>query len=158
MMRIGLGYDVHRLITGRKLVLGGITIPFEKGLDGHSDADVVVHSICDGLLGAAGLKDIGFWFPDTDPAYKGINSLILLQKCNEMIQKKGFYIKNIDVTVFVEQPKISPHREAMTEKIADCLNHEADAVNIKATTTEGLGMIGNGEGIAAMCVVLLIEI
>jgi 2-C-methyl-D-erythritol 2,4-cyclodiphosphate synthase len=157
-MRIGLGYDVHRLIHGRKLVLGGITIAFEKGLEGHSDADVVVHSICDALLGAAGLKDIGVWFPDTDPAYKGINSLILLQKCNEMIRNKGLIIKNLDITVFAEQPKISPYREAMTKKIADCLNNEADAINIKATTTEGLGMIGKGEGIAAMCVVLLIEI
>jgi 2-C-methyl-D-erythritol 2,4-cyclodiphosphate synthase len=154
-MRIGIGYDIHRLVPDRKLVLGGITIDFEKGLEGHSDADVVVHAICDALLGAAGLKDIGFWFPDTDPAYKGINSLILLQKCHEMIKEKNFSIKNIDITVFAERPKISPYREPMTEKIADCLNCEPGIVNVKATTTEGLGMIGKGEGIAAMSVALI---
>jgi len=154
-MRIGIGYDIHRLVPDRKLVLGGITIPFEKGLEGHSDADVVVHAICDALLGAAGLKDIGFWFPDTDPAYKGINSLILLQKCHEMIKEKNFSIKNIDITVFAERPKISPYREPMTEKIADCLNCEPGIINVKATTTEGLGMIGKGEGIAAMSVALI---
>ncbi len=154
-MRIGIGYDIHRLVPGRKLVLGGITIAFEKGLDGHSDADVVVHAICDALLGAAGLKDIGFWFPDTDPAYKGIDSLILLQKCHEMIKDKQYSINNIDVTVFAERPKISPYREAMTEKIAHCLDCKARIVNVKATTAEGLGMIGKGEGIAAMCVALI---
>jgi len=154
-MRIGIGYDIHRLVPDRKLVLGGITIAFEKGLEGHSDADVVVHAICDALLGAAGLKDIGFWFPDTDPAYKGINSLILLQKCHEMIKEKNFSIKNIDITVFAERPKISPYREPMTEKIADCLNCEPGIINVKATTTEGLGMIGKGEGIAAMSVALI---
>ncbi len=154
-MRIGIGYDIHRLVPDRKLVLGGITIAFEKGLEGHSDADVVVHAICDALLGAAGLKDIGFWFPDTDPAYKGINSLILLQKCHELIKEKNFSIKNIDITVFAERPKISPYREPMTEKIADCLNCEPGIINVKATTTEGLGMIGKGEGIAAMSVALI---
>jgi 2-C-methyl-D-erythritol 2,4-cyclodiphosphate synthase len=154
-MRIGIGYDIHRLAPDRKLVLGGITIAFEKGLEGHSDADVVVHAICDALLGAAGLKDIGFWFPDTDPAYKGISSLILLQKCHEMIKEKNFSIKNIDITVFAERPKISPYREPMTEKIADCLNCEPGIINVKATTTEGLGMIGKGEGIAAMSVALI---
>jgi 2-C-methyl-D-erythritol 2,4-cyclodiphosphate synthase len=154
-MRIGIGYDIHRLVPGRKLVLGGITIAFEKGLDGHSDADVVVHAICDALLGAAGLKDIGFWFPDTDPAYKGIDSLILLQKCHEMIKDKKYTINNIDLTVFAERPKISPYREAMTEKIAHCLDCNSRIVNVKATTAEGLGMIGKGEGIAAMCVALI---
>ncbi len=154
-MRIGIGYDIHRLVPGRKLVLGGITIDFEKGLEGHSDADVVLHAICDALLGAAGLKDIGFWFPDTDPAYKGIDSLILLQKCHEMIKEKNFFLKNIDITVFAERPKISPCREAMTDKIAECLDCEAGIINIKATTTEGLGVIGKGEGIAAMCVALI---
>ena len=154
-MRIGIGYDIHRLVPDRKLILGGITIPFEKGLEGHSDADVVVHAICDALLGAAGLKDIGFWFPDTDPAYKGINSFIFLQKCHEMITEKNFSIKNIDITVFAERPKISPYREPMTEKIADCLNCEPGIINVKATTTEGLGMIGKGEGIAAMSVALI---
>ncbi len=154
-MRIGIGYDVHRLVPDRKLILGGITIPFEKGLEGHSDADVVVHAICDALLGAAGLKDIGFWFPDTDPSYKGINSFILLQKCHEMIKEKNFSIKNLDITVFAEQPKISPYRNDMTQKISRCLGSEPGLVNVKATTTEGLGMIGRGEGIAAMCVALI---
>lgn len=154
-MRIGIGYDIHRLVPGRKLILGGITIDFEKGLDGHSDADVVVHAICDALLGAAGLKDIGFWFPDTDPAYKGINSLVLLKRCHEMINEKKFSMQNIDITVFAEQPKISPYREAMAEKIAGCLDCESGIINVKATTTEGLGMIGTGEGIAAMCVALI---
>jgi 2-C-methyl-D-erythritol 2,4-cyclodiphosphate synthase len=155
MMRIGIGYDIHRLVPGRKLILGGIEIPFEKGLDGHSDADVLVHAICDALLGAAGLNDIGFWFPDSDPAYKGIDSLILLKRCHEMIKNKNYSIKNIDTTVFAEQPKISPYREAMTDKIAHCLDCKAGIVNVKATTTEGLGMIGKGEGIAAMCVALI---
>ena len=154
-MRIGLGYDIHRLVRGRKLVLGGISIDFEKGLYGHSDADVVVHAVCDSLLGAAGLKDIGFWFPDTDPAYKGIYSIKLLKKCHEMIKNKGFLIINADITIFAQEPKISPYRETMTRMIADSLEIEPDRVNIKATTTEGIGMIGKGEGIAAMCVVLM---
>ncbi len=154
-MRIGMGYDVHRLVAGKKLVLGGITIDFEKGLEGHSDADVLVHALCDALLGAAGLKDIGFWFPDTDPAYKDIYSIKLLKKCNKMIRDKGFSIINTDMTLFAEQPKISPYRKAMVEKIAESLDIEPERINIKATTTEGLGMIGKGEGIGAMCIVLM---
>ncbi len=154
-MRIGMGYDVHRLVAGKKLVLGGITIDFEKGLEGHSDADVLVHAVCDALLGAAGLKDIGFWFPDTDPAYKDIYSIKLLKKCNKMIRDKGFSIINTDMTLFAEQPKISPYRKAMVEKIAESLDIEPERINIKATTTEGLGMIGKGEGIGAMCIVLM---
>ena len=154
-MRIGLGYDVHRLVPGRKLIIGGVTIPFEKGLDGHSDADVVVHALCDALLGAAGLKDIGFWFPDTDPAYKGINSLILLKRCHQMIRDENYTLMNADITVLAQRPKISPYREAMREKIAGCIDCKPGVINIKATTTEGLGMIGKEEGIAAMCVALI---
>lgn len=154
-MRIGMGYDVHRLVAGKKLVLGGITIDFEKGLEGHSDADVLVHALCDALLGAAGLKDIGFWFPDTDPAYKDIYSIELLKKCDHMIRDKGYSIINTDITIFAEQPKISPYRTAMIEKIAESLDIEPERINIKATTTEGLGMIGKGEGIGAMCIVLM---
>jgi 2-C-methyl-D-erythritol 2,4-cyclodiphosphate synthase len=150
-----MGYDVHRLVAGKKLVLGGITIDFEKGLEGHSDADVLVHAVCDALLGAAGLKDIGFWFPDTDAAYKDIYSIKLLKKCNKMIRDKGFSIINTDITLFAEQPKISPYRKAMVEKIAESLDIEPERINIKATTTEGLGMIGKGEGIGAMCIVLM---
>ncbi|MFO8083501.1 MAG: 2-C-methyl-D-erythritol 2,4-cyclodiphosphate synthase [Desulfobacterales bacterium] len=154
-MRVGLGYDVHRLVKGRKLVLGGISIDFEKGLEGHSDADVVVHAVCDAILGASGLNDIGYWFPDTDPAYHGIYSIELLKKCLEMAKNSGFSIQNLDITIFAERPKISPHREAMTKKIAETLEMEPGRVNIKATTTEGLGMIGKGEGIGAMCIVLM---
>lgn len=150
-----MGYDVHRLVAGKKLVLGGITIDFEKGLEGHSDADVLVHALCDALLGAAGLKDIGFWFPDTDPAYKDIYSIELLKKCDHMIRDKGYSIINTDITIFAEQPKISPYRTAMIEKIAESLDIEPERINIKATTTEGLGMIGKGEGIGAMCIVLM---
>lgn len=154
-MRIGMGYDIHRLVAGKKLVLGGITIDFEKGLEGHSDADVLVHALCDALLGAAGLKDIGFWFPDTDPAYKDIYSIELLKKCDHMIRDRGYFIINTDITIFAEQPKISPYRTAMIEKIAESLDIEPERINIKATTTEGLGMIGKGEGIGAMCIVLM---
>ncbi len=148
-------YDVHRLVAGRKLVLGGVEIDFEKGLQGHSDADVVVHAVCDAILGAAGLNDIGFWFPDTDPVYRGIYSIELLKKCHTMAKNKKFCVENLDITVFEQQPKISPHREAMVRKIAETLDLEPDRINIKATTTEGLGMIGKGEGIAAMCAALM---
>lgn len=154
-MRIGSGYDVHRLVAGRKLILGGVEIPFEKGLEGHSDADAVLHSICDALLGAVGLGDIGVHFPDSDPSLKNIDSMILLRDTYEMVRKKGFVVGNIDVTVFAQRPKISPHRDAMTRKIAEALETESERINIKATTTEGLGMIGKGEGVASMCVALV---
>ena len=154
-MRIGTGYDVHRLTPGRKLVLGGVTIPFEKGLLGHSDADVLVHSICDALFGAAGLGDIGLHFPDTDPKFKDISSIKLLEKTYKMVTKKGFNIVNIDSTVFVQEPKLSPFREKMQQNIARAINVKQNCVNIKATTTEGLGMFGRGEGIGAMSVVLI---
>ena len=156
-MRIGIGYDVHRLVYGRKLVLGGVTIPFEKGLLGHSDADVLVHALCDALLGAAGLGDIGLHFPDTDPELKDIYSIRLLAKTYEMVSSKGFAISNVDSTIFAEAPKLLPYREAMQKNIAQTLKIDSGRINIKATTTEGLGMIGKGEGIAAMSVVLLIE-
>ncbi len=154
-MRIGIGYDVHRLVTGRKLVLGGVTIPFGKGLLGHSDADVLLHAVCDGLLGAAGLGDIGLHFPDTDETYRDIDSMKLLAECREMIQAEGYIIANLDTTIFAQAPKLSPYREAMRDRIAGALQVDRNQVNIKATTTEGLGTIGEGEGIAAMCVVLL---
>ncbi|MBF0223966.1 MAG: 2-C-methyl-D-erythritol 2,4-cyclodiphosphate synthase [Desulfobacterales bacterium] len=154
-MRIGMGYDVHRLSIGRKLILGGIEIPYIKGLLGHSDADVLVHAICDALLGAACMGDIGMHFPDTDPQFKDIYSIILLKKTYEMIRKQGFSIINIDSTIFAEKPKISPHRESMQKKISETLQINLDRVNIKATTTEGLGIIGQEDAIGAMCVTLL---
>jgi len=154
-MRIGTGYDVHRLSSGRKLVLGGVTIPFEKGLLGHSDADVLVHSICDALLGAAGLGDIGLHFPDTDPKFKDISSINLLEKTYKMVCEKGFNLKNLDSTVFAQEPKISPFRKKMQQNIAHAMNVNTNCINIKATTTEGLGMFGRGEGMGAMSVVLI---
>jgi 2-C-methyl-D-erythritol 2,4-cyclodiphosphate synthase len=154
-MRIGMGYDIHQLVSGRKLVLGGLTIPFEKGLLGHSDADVLVHAVCDALLGAAGLGDIGIHFPDTDPKFKGIYSMELLSRTYAMVREKGFSIINADATVFAEAPKLSPHRTEMEKNIARTLETEPDRINIKATTGEGLGMIGKGEGISAMCMVLI---
>ena len=154
-MRVGLGYDVHKLVENRNLVLGGITIPYEKGLLGHSDADVVLHSVCDALLGAAGIGDIGMVFPDSDPEYKDIYSLILLEKTFFMIEKKGFSIVNMDVTVFAQAPKLFDYKKMMSEKIAETIKIDKSLVNIKATTTEKLGTIGKGEAIAAMCIVLL---
>ena len=154
-MRIGMGYDVHRLVEGRKLVLGGVTIPFEKGLLGHSDADVLVHAVCDALLGAAGLGDIGLHFPDTDSEYKDVASIKILAKTFELISAKGFTIMNLDSTIFADAPKLSPYRGAMQKNISRTIEIEQDRVNVKATTFEGLGMIGKGEGIGAMCVALI---
>ena len=154
-MRIGMGYDVHRLVEGRKLVLGGVTIPFEKGLLGHSDADVLVHAVCDALLGAAGLGDIGLHFPDTDPEYKDVASIKILAKTYELISNNGFTIMNLDSTIFADAPKLSPYRDAMQKNISRTIEIEQDRVNIKATTFEGLGMIGKGEGIGAMCIALI---
>lgn len=155
MIRVGIGYDIHRLISGRKLILGGVDIPFEKGLLGHSDADVLVHALCDALLGAAGLGDIGSHFPDTDPALEGISSLHLLADSHAMVSRKGFRIENMDATVFAEAPKLAAYRDTMRQRVAGALNLEPDRINIKATTMEGLGAIGKGDGIGAMCVVLL---
>ena len=154
-MRSGIGYDIHRLVSGRKLILGGVDIPFEKGLFGHSDADVLIHAVCDALLGAAGLGDIGLHFPDTDAAYRGISSMVLLDKTVQLLASSGFSVVNADATVMAEAPKLSPFRKAMQENIAGALHLSEDCVNVKATTTEGLGAIGNREGIAAMCVVMI---
>ncbi len=154
-MHTGIGYDIHRLVPGRKLILGGVTIPFHRGLLGHSDADVLLHAICDALLGAAGLGDIGLFFPDSDPAYKDMSSLSFLAETNNMLLSKNFGIKNIDSIIFAEAPKISLYREAMRENISQTLKIKPLLINIKATTTEGLGIIGRGEGIAAMSVVLI---
>lgn len=154
-MRVGIGYDIHRLVSGRDLVLGGIAIPFEKGLLGHSDADVLVHALCDAVLGAAGLGDIGLHFPDSDPDYQDVYSISLLKKTIEMIEKKSFSVLNMDATIFAEAPKLSSFKNEMCEKISETLGIEPGQVNIKATTTEGLGVIGKGEGIGAMCIVLI---
>ena len=154
-MQIGIGYDVHRLVTGRKLILGGIEIPFKKGLLGHSDADVLVHAVCDAMLGSVGLGDIGLHFPDTDPKYQDISSLILLAEVNKMVRNKGFRIQNIDTIIFAEAPKINPYRKTMQQNLASSVEVDPGCINIKATTTEGLGMIGKGEGIGGMSVVLI---
>jgi 2-C-methyl-D-erythritol 2,4-cyclodiphosphate synthase len=154
-MQIGIGYDVHRLVAGRQLILGGVAIPFEKGLLGHSDADVLVHAVCDALLGSVGLGDIGLHFSDTDPQYKDISSLKLLAQTNAMVRKKGFFICNIDTIIFAEVPKIGPYRESMQKNLARTVEVNADSINIKATTTEGLGIIGKGDGIGAMAVALV---
>lgn len=154
-MRIGMGYDVHRLVEGRKLILGGVTIPFEKGLVGHSDADVLIHAVCDALLGAAGMGDIGLHFPDTDPELKDISSIKILTKTAEMLKISGFRVVNLDSTIMAEAPKISPHREMMEKNISRAIEIKPAYVNVKATTFEKLGMIGRGEGIAAICVALI---
>lgn len=153
-MRIGMGYDVHRLVSGRRLVLGGVPIPHEKGLHGHSDADVLTHALCDALLGAAGRGDIGEHFPDSDPAWAGIESLRLLDRVRTMIAA-DWVIANVDAVVIAERPKLAPYRESIRSRLAAVLGIDADRVNIKATTTEGLGPLGRGEGIAAQCIVLL---
>jgi 2-C-methyl-D-erythritol 2,4-cyclodiphosphate synthase len=154
-LKVGLGYDVHPLVEGRRLILGGVTIAFPKGLQGHSDADVLVHAVCDALLGAAGLGDIGMHFPDTDPQYKDIASLNLLARVGDMVRAQGFRIHNIDTIVLAQAPKLDPHREAMRANIAQAIHLSETAVNIKATTTEGLGFIGRSEGIGALCVAML---
>lgn len=154
-MRVGVGCDIHRLTPGRKLVLGGVTIPFDKGLKGHSDADVLTHAACDALLGAAGMGDIGLHFPDTDPRFKDIYSIRLLSETYAMVRNKGFYINNMDATVFAQAPKLAPYREAMENTLARALDIPRDKVNVKATTAEGIGKIGRGEAMAAMCVVLI---
>ena len=154
MIRIGQGYDVHRLVAGRPLVLGGETIPYEKGLLGHSDADVLVHAACDALLGAAGMGDIGELFPDTDPRYRNAYSIDLLKTIYRRI-RDAWQLVNLDATVFAQAPKLSPHKPRMAANLAACLNVAPERINIKATTTEGLGAIGRGEGMAALCVVTI---
>src|SRR5574340_795613 len=148
-MRIGHGYDVHRVVEGRKLIIGGVDIPFEKGLLGHSDADVLLHAICDALLGAAGLGDIGRHFPDNDQRFKGISSILLLKETVKLLYSRGYRVNNIDTIIVAERPKMAPHIPSMTVAIAAAAGIDAQAVNVKATTTEGLGFAGTGEGIAA---------
>jgi 2-C-methyl-D-erythritol 2,4-cyclodiphosphate synthase len=154
-IRIGHGFDVHQLVVGRKCIIGGVDIPFEKGLDGHSDADVLLHAICDALLGAAALGDIGKHFPPTDARFKGIDSRQLLKHVVALLKVKGYGITNIDSTVICELPKLSPHTEQMRIHIAQDCNVHIDAINVKATTTEKLGFTGRGEGIAAEAVCLI---
>ena len=156
-IRTGLGYDSHRFAQGRKLILGGVEIPFEKGLQGHSDADALIHAVCDALLGAAGAGDIGRHFPDTDPAYKDISSVILLERVREMIAAKGFFISNIDVSIIMEKPKLAPFAGEIAANIAKALNISAAGVNIKAKTNEGMGFVGRNEGIAVFAVATLTE-
>jgi 2-C-methyl-D-erythritol 2,4-cyclodiphosphate synthase len=154
-MRVGLGYDAHRLVAGRPLVLGGVEIPYEKGLLGHSDADVLTHAIGDALLGAVGAGDLGTHFPDQDPAYKDISSLILLARIMEVVRDRGFTPVNVDATIVAEQPRLAPHIPAMQARLAPVLGLTPADINIKATTTEHMGFAGRGEGMAAYAVVLV---
>lgn len=154
-MRIGQGYDVHRLVEGRKLIIGGVDIPYEKGLLGHSDADVLLHAVMDALLGAAALGDIGQHFPDSDERYKGISSIALLKEVGKILQENGYMIENIDSTVIAQRPKLLPYRPQMAENIAAALGIEKEQVSVKATTEEGLGFTGTGEGISAQVIALL---
>ena len=154
-LRIGHGYDVHRLVEGRKLILGGVEIPFARGLDGHSDADVLIHAVMDALTGAARLGDIGKLFPDTDPAYAGISSLKLLAEVGRLLNERGYQVVNIDATLLAQAPKVGPYKQEMAENMARALGIQPDQVNVKATTEEGLGFTGDGSGMAAHAVVLL---
>lgn len=157
-MRVGMGYDVHRLVPERNLIIGGVKIPYEKGLLGHSDADVLLHAIMDALLGAAALGDIGKHFPDNDPAYKGADSLMLLGRVGEILSEEGYVIENIDSTIIAQKPKMAPHIEQMRRNIADTLGLDISRVNVKATTEEGLGFTGTGEGISAQAVALIMSV
>jgi 2-C-methyl-D-erythritol 2,4-cyclodiphosphate synthase len=156
-MRIGQGFDAHALVAGRKLIIGGVEIPHDKGLDGHSDADVLIHAVCDALLGAAGLGDIGAHFPDSDDRYKGIDSRKLLYEVRQLLRDRGWHVANVDATIIAQAPRMAPHVPAMRANLAADLGVEPEAVNIKAKTTEKLGFVGRGEGIAAEAVVLLAE-
>ena len=155
-MRIGTGYDVHKLVEGRKLIIGGVEIPCEKGLLGHSDADVLVHAIMDALLGAAALGDIGKHFPDTDPKYKGADSLMLMREVRRILDENGFEVGNVDATIIAQAPKMSPHIDTMRRNIADALGLDVSQVSVKATTEERLGFTGRGEGISAQAVALIL--
>ncbi len=156
-MRVGMGYDVHKLTEGRKLILGGVEIPWEKGLLGHSDADVLIHAVMDALLGAAALGDIGKHFPDTDPAYKGISSIKLLVHVAGLLREHGYEVGNIDATVIAQKPKMAPHIPQMRKNMAEALEIPESKINVKATTEEGLGFTGSGEGISSQAICLLIE-
>lgn len=155
LMRIGMGYDVHKLVEDRKLIIGGVEIPYEKGLLGHSDADVLLHAIMDALLGAAALGDIGKHFPDTDEKYKGADSVKFLEKVGEMLAEQAFYIENIDATIIAQKPKMRPYIDTMRQNIANALQIDISQVNVKATTEEGLGFTGNGEGISSQAICML---
>ena len=157
-MRIGMGYDVHKLVENRDLILGGVKIPYEKGLLGHSDADVLLHAIMDSLLGAAALGDIGKHFPDTDPKYKGADSIKLLEFVGELLNKNNYKISNIDATIIAQRPKMAPHILKMRENVAKAINTDIDCVSIKATTEEGLGFTGNKEGISSQAICSLIKV
>lgn len=154
-MRIGQGYDVHRLTEGRDLIIGGVNIPYEKGLLGHSDADVLVHAVMDALLGAAALGDIGEHFPDSDPAYQGISSIELLKQVGKLLEERSYIVENIDATIIAQRPKLAEYRPQMAENIAAALGIDRSRVNVKATTEEGLGFTGNGEGISSQAITLL---
>lgn len=156
-MRVGIGYDVHPLVSGRRLVLGGVLIPFDKGLSGHSDADVLTHAIIDALLGASGLKDIGTHFPSEDPRYKDISSLEILDEVNSLVKAKGFRVGNVDATIVAQQPRLSDFVDDMREHISKALGISQESVMVKATTTDGLGFPGRGEGMAAYAVALVEE-
>lgn len=156
-MKIGIGYDIHRTAEGRKLVLGGVEIPYVKGLEGHSDADALLHAICDAMLGALGEGDIGKHFPDTDPNLKDISSLILLKRVWEIVLKKKYKVSNIDAVLIAEHPRIDPFKNSMRENISQALGIDKNCVNIKATTSEGVGTIGRGEAIAAQAIILLVK-
>ena len=155
-MRIGTGYDVHKLAEGRKLIIGGVEIPYEKGLLGHSDADVLVHAVMDALLGAAALGDIGKHFPDSDPKYKGADSLMLMREVRRILSENGFEVGNVDATIIAQAPKMSPHIDTMRRNIADALGLDVSQVSVKATTEERLGFTGRGEGISAQAVALIL--
>ena len=155
MMRVGMGYDVHRLTEDRDLILGGVKIDWEKGLLGHSDADVLIHAVMDALLGAAALGDIGKHFPDTDPAYKGISSILLLEHVTKLLREHHYEIGNIDATIIAQRPKMRPYIDTMRENIAKALKIESDQINVKATTEEGLGFTGSGEGISSQAICML---
>lgn len=157
-MRVGMGYDVHRLVPDRDLIIGGVKIPYEKGLLGHSDADVLLHAIMDALLGAAALGDIGKHFPDNDPEYEGADSLVLLKRVGELLSEEGYVIENIDSTIIAQKPKMAPHIEQMRKNIADTLGLDITRVNVKATTEEGLGFTGTGEGISSQAVALIMSV
>ena len=156
-MRIGKGFDVHRFRDGGELVLGGVAIPHPRSLEGHSDADVLIHAVCDALLGAAALGDIGQLFPDTDPQYKGIRSELLLRECTKRVRERGFRIGNLDTTIFAEAPRLSPYKDAIRKALAAMLEVDPGALNVKAKTLEGIGALGKGAGMAAEAVVLLLE-
>ena len=156
-LRIGHGYDVHRLVTGRKLILGGLQVPYELGLDGHSDADVLLHAVMDALLGAAALGDIGQHFPDSDPAYAGVSSMVLLKSVGGILKNAGYAVVNIDATVLAQKPKLAPYIEQMRKNIAEVCHADISQVSVKATTEERLGFTGREEGISAHCVALLVQ-